>query len=359
MILVRPRKIEWASYFILMPLIDAGTCFMLLGSHWYLSVRLWIFGFFYTMITGLLVWYIDVICTRYINSALFGFRETGKRLFILTVKQFFIVLLSVNLIMSGFKLMDLPGYDPSTENFWISLGLAYFVTFIAMIIWEANYIFTEWKRSLAEKEKYEHLSLQSEFDTLKSQVNPHFLFNCFNTLSSLISEDKQQAEKFLDELSKVYRYLLRNNEDGMTTLKSELQFILSYFELLKTRHCDAIQLELEIDKKYENYLLPSLSLQMLVENAVKHNALSKHNPLVIEIFSTAGNKLVVNNNLVPRTQKAPSGKIGLKNIRAKYELLKQPGFQVMEEPKSFTVVLPLIWDNGSKRKTSLLTNKGL
>ena len=119
----------------------------------------------------------------------------------------------------------------------------------------------------------------------------------------------------------------------MTTLKVNSSSFCPILNCSKTRHCDAIQLELEIDKKYENYLLPSLSLQMLVENAVKHNALSKHNPLVIEIFSTAGNKLVVNNNLVPRTQKAPSGKIGLKNIRAKYELLKQPGFQVMEEPK--------------------------
>ena len=143
------------------------------------------------MITGLLVWYIDVICTRYINSALFGFRETGKRLFILTVKQFFIVLLSVNLIMSGFKLMDLPGYDPSTENFWISLGLAYFVTFIAMIIWEANYIFTEWKRSLAEKEKYEHLSLQrirytkkSGKSTLSFQLLQYPVFAYFEEISN-------------------------------------------------------------------------------------------------------------------------------------------------------------------------------
>src|SRR6185369_12914348 len=156
-----------------------------------------------------------------------------------------------------------------------------------------------------------------EFETLKSQVNPHFLFNCFNTLSSLISEEPGQAEKFLDELSKVYRYLLRNNESGLSTVKSEIQFIKSYFELLKTRHGNAIQFQIEIDKRYDNYLLPSLSLQLLVENAVKHNALSKDQPLLIEIFTIAGNKLAVNNNLQRKTQKVLSNKVGLQNIRLK------------------------------------------
>lgn len=212
-----------------------------------------------------------------------------------------------------------------------------------MIIWEGDYIFQQWKQSLTENEKYTRLSLQGEFDVLKSQVNPHFLFNCFNTLSALITEDKQKAEIFLDELSKVYRYLLRNNEDGMSTLKTELQFINSYFQLLKTRHGEAIQMQVDIDRRYHDYMLPSLSLQMLVENAVKHNALSKNYPLHIEVFTTVGNKLVVNNNIQRRAQQAPSGQVGLKNIKMKYEILNQPGFQVMNDGKNFTAVLPLIW----------------
>jgi LytS/YehU family sensor histidine kinase len=189
------------------------------------------------------------------------------------------------------------------------------------------------------------MSLQQEFDVLKSQVNPHFLFNCFNTLSSLINEDAKKAELFLDELSKVYRYLLRNNEAGLSTLQNELKFIESYFRLLKTRHGDAVQFQVEADKRYENYLVPSLSLQMLVENAVKHNVLSKNKPLMIDIFTAAGNKLIVNNNLQRRTVKGPSNRIGLDNIKMKYQLLAQKGFHVMEDEKNFTVVLPLIWNN--------------
>jgi len=179
------------------------------------------------------------------------------------------------------------------------------------------------------------------------------LFNCFNTLSSLISEDRCQAEFFLNELSKVYRYLLRNNEDSLTTLETEIQFIESYYQLLKTRHGEAVQLQVEIDKKYRQYLLPSLSLQMLVENAVKHNTVSKSRPLTIDIFTTTGNKLVITNNLQARTVKAPSNKIGLENIRTKYSLLNYPGFQVLEDVKTFSVVLPLIWSKTVDEKLVL------
>jgi LytS/YehU family sensor histidine kinase len=145
-------------------------------------------------------------------------------------------------------------------------------------------------------------------------------------------------------LSKVYRYLLRNNEDGLSSLQTEIKFIQSYYQLLRTRHGEAVQLSIETDKKYDQYLLPSLSLQLLVENAVKHNVLSKNRPLMIDIFTTAGNKLVVSNNLQQRTIKVPSNKIGLENIKAKYELLGCNDFHVLKDQKTFSVVLPLMWN---------------
>ena len=342
--LLRPNKIEWASFFVLMPVIAIGTCFVLFGSRWYLDLNLWLYGFLYIMIVGLFIWYTDVLLTRYIHDTFAAYRDTIKRIITLFIKQFIVVTCSVSLSIIGIMQMPIEGFHADSYQFWMSLGIALGITLIAMIIWEGDYIFQQWKESLTENAKYTQLGLQSEFEMLKSQVNPHFLFNCFNTLSSLITEDKQKAEVFLNELSKVYRYLLRNNEDGLTTLKNELQFIQSYFELLKTRHGEAVQLQLDIDKRYNDYLLPSLSLQMLVENAVKHNSLSKNYPLHIEVFTTVGNKLVVNNNVQQRAQKAPSGKVGLNNIRLKYELLNQQGFQVMNDGKNFTAVLPLIWE---------------
>ena len=128
--------------------------------------------------------------------------------------------------------------------------------------------------------------------------------------------DRKQAEVFLDELSKVYRYLLRNNEDGISTVENEVKFIQSYYRLLKTRYGDGLNMNIEIDKRYYPYLLPSLSLQLLVENAVKHNIVSRQQPLILEIFTAAGNKLVVNNNLQKKQQKEKSTHIGLNNIRS-------------------------------------------
>jgi two-component system, LytTR family, sensor kinase len=209
--------------------------------------------------------------------------------------------------------------------------------------YEWDYITKRYQATKAEREMLAELSISQELDALKNQINPHFLFNCFNTLSSLITIDKERAEAFLNELSKVYRYLLRSNAEDTSTLKNEVQFIESYFKLLQTRHGDAVRLNIQVNKEYENYLLPSLSLQLLVENAVTHNMMSKNKPLSIDIFTTAGNQLVVNNNLQRRLVKALSNRVGLENIRYKYELLRQPGFQVMEDEKNYTVVLPLIW----------------
>jgi LytS/YehU family sensor histidine kinase len=248
-------------------------------------------------------------------------------------------------------------FDGSQLNIALFTGVA--LTMVATSMWEAAYTFKQWKDSLTEKEKLQQLTLQQEFETLKSQVNPHFLFNCFNTLSSLIAEDKKQAEIFLDELSKVYRYLLRNNEDGLSSLQTEIKFIESYYRLLKTRHGEAVQLSIEIDKKYDQYLIPSLTLQMLVENAVKHNVLSKNKPLVIDIFTTAGNKLIISNNLQLRTIKVPSNKIGLDNIKTKYELLNHSGFQVLKDQKTFSVVLPLIWNKMADTNILSLDKKQL
>ena len=187
------------------------------------------------------------------------------------------------------------------------------------------------------------MNLQQEFNNKKQKVNPHFLFNCFNTLSSLITEDKQTADKFLDELSKVYRYLLRSNENDLSTVESEIKFIRSYCELLQTRHKDSLQFDVQVDPKYYSYRIPSLSLQLLVENVVKHNSMTKQQPITISIRSAGNGYLVVENNLVRKFTKAESTGIGLYTIREKYKLLQKKKKKI-EETKGnrFAVNLPLL-----------------
>ena len=208
--------------------------------------------------------------------------------------------------------------------------------------WEVLYLVGKYKESAYERELLERMQLMQEFENLKQKVNPHFLFNCFNTLLALIHEDKHQAEVFLDELSKVYRYLLRTNENAVSTVEQETSFIQSYASLLKTRHGEGFQLKLHIDPAFNDYELPALSLQMLVENAVKHNIVSKTKPVVVSIYSTEEANLVVQNTLAKRVHKSESTGIGLSNIREKYKLLNRHDVIVQETSDSFVVSLPLL-----------------
>ena len=345
---LKPTKLEWITFLVLMPILASILNYLLFGDRIWHEKNIWLFSFPIIYVQGFISWWFHIVAMHWMRLELPNLKKTTTRLVLVGITH-------VALISLTFAILF---YSMNLDEFRISVLLAIALTLVATTSWEAEYVLQQWKASLAAKEQMEQMAIEQEFEALKSQVNPHFLFNCFNTLSSLISEEPEQAEKFLDELSKVYRYLLRNNENGLSTVKNEIQFIKSYFELLKTRHGNAIQYQIEIDKRYENYLLPSLSLQLLVENAVKHNALSKDQPLLIEIFTMAGNKLAVNNNLQRKTQKVLSNKVGLQNIRLKYELLKEKGFQVMEENRNFTVVLPLIWNHAGTGAASLIRHPG-
>jgi sensor histidine kinase YesM len=347
---MKPTKLEWISFFTAMPLLCILLNHLLFGERQWKDDDIWLYSFPVIYIQGFCSWYLHKLVMHWLRVALPSMNQTGLRLTILGLAHLTLISLTYIALFYTYNTTHFLGYKLDTTRLAYALYSGFGLTMVATSMWEADYTFKQWKHSLTEKEKLQQLTIQQEFETLKSQVNPHFLFNCFNTLSSLIAEDRKQAEVFLNELSKVYRYLLRNNEDGLTNLQTELRFIQSYYRLLRTRHGEAVQLSIETDKKYDHYLLPSLSLQMLVENAVKHNVLSKNKPLVIDIFTTAGNKLVVSNNLQLRTLKAPSNKIGLDNIKAKYELLSQTGFQILKDQKTFSVVLPLIWNKTADEK---------
>ena len=347
---IRPRRIEWISFYTMMPVLCILLNYLLFGDLIHNDYRIWLYSFPIIYLQGFVSWYLHIAVMYWLRIKFPLLKETTMRLFILALVHISMTFLTFVALFYTYDALHFLGYNLDTGKLKTCLFVAIALTMVATTMWEASYIFKQWKISISEKETLEQLTIQYEFDTLKSQVNPHFLFNCFNTLSSLISEDRKQAEIFLNELSKVYRYLLRNNENGLSTLKSEIQFINSYYQLLKTRHSEALQMTIEIDKKYEQYLLPSISLQLLVENAVKHNQLSKAHPLLIDIFTTAGKKLIVSNNLQPRIIKGPSNRIGLENIRSKYILLGQNSFQVLEDGKTFSVVLPLIWNKVSDKK---------
>ncbi|MGN6491240.1 MAG: sensor histidine kinase [Agriterribacter sp.] len=347
---LKPSKFQLYSFIASMPLIDFVLNYILFDERVFWEARIWLISFPLIYCIGILSWLGQCTIGNAVKRRYPDLKQTSIRILLLALLIIPFTALSVILIVLLYDNASILGYVLNNQDIKFCLIVGFSVNLIFETLFEADYVLAKYKESVEEENIMRELSIRQEFDMLKSQVNPHFLFNCFNTLSSLISEDKEKAEVFLNELSKVYRYLLRNNEDGVSTLENEIKFIESYYKLLQTRHGDAIQLNVEIDKRYEPYLLPSLSLQLLVENVVKHNSLSKNYPLVIDIFTVAGNKLIVNNNLRRRVKKISGTRVGLENIKAKYHLLGKKGFQVIEDEKNFTVVLPLIWNNTNDYK---------
>lgn len=175
-------------------------------------------------------------------------------------------------------------------------------------------------------------NLQSQFDVLKQQVNPHFLFNSLNVLTSLIKLEPDLAEKFSEQLSKVYRYVLENKDNELVDLNTELNFLDAYIFLLNIRFVDKLNVNLNIPDENRNDQIIPLAMQLLIENAIKHNVMSKSNPLVIDIFIDDNNYLNVINNLQERPSQIVSTGVGLKNILNRYQLLKLavPSFKKTE-----------------------------
>ena len=239
------------------------------------------------------------------------------------------------------------------KNLWIEdvsvifekLNTLIIVDFSVLIfittLYEGVTYFDKWKDAISETEQLEKLNLENQFRSLQSQLNPHFLFNSFNVLSSLIAENPHRAEDFVDELSNVYRYLLRSNDQELATVRDEIRFIHSFFHLLKTRYDMGISLTVGVPEKYFDRRLPALSLQVLVENAVKHNEISLEKPLAIEIEAING-ALLVRNNIQMKKTKVASNQVGLSNLQQRYELLGVKGFKINDDQQVYEVVLPLI-----------------
>lgn len=292
--------------------------------------------------SGYIGWELARLTALFIQRKLPGLERIHQRLF-------FLVLAIILLSHLGFLLRNLihavigsyPLQWPDLVDYSSGLGVLIFYATVTLNVYEGGYLWKQWRQTFAEKERLIQSEWQAKFDLLKNQINPHFLFNSLNSLSSLINEDPEKAEQFTNELSKVYRYLLHSNNQEMATLSAELQFILSYAHLLKMRHGEGFRLCIEVDKQYDTYLLPSLTLQLLVENAVKHNIVSREQPLEVIIRSREDYVLTVENRIQKKNiQVMPSG-VGLSNINNKFRLLNQEGLTIEATEEKFVVLVPL------------------
>ncbi|MCA4898202.1 MAG: histidine kinase [Cytophagales bacterium] len=197
------------------------------------------------------------------------------------------------------------------------------------------------KQTQLEAEQLKKESIEAQFEALRSQVNPHFMFNCFNVLSNLVYKDPDTSSKFIAQLSNVYRYLLQSQQKKVVTLQEELSFIESYLYLLKMRHGENLVIEKKLEANSDNFYVAPASLQMLIENAIKHNIVSKNNPLTIRLYTHNGS-IVVSNNLQEKEFKEESTQRGLQNIQSRYRLLSDEQVVIEKLAQEFRVTIPLL-----------------
>jgi len=227
-------------------------------------------------------------------------------------------------------------------DYFYTGGLIFVFSLMIVSVYELFYSVSEWKKLAVEAESLKKENLQSQLDSLKEQVKPHFLFNSLNTLLGLIDEDQRRAKKFVEELSFVYRYLLQSSEKELIPLAEELDFIRAFYFLLKTRFEDALRLDIYIDHEDQQKMIPPLTLQILLENAVKHNEVSADNPLRVAIASEPANSISITNNRKLKSGPVRSTQKGLANLFAKYRFLHQQVPRVFETKEEFRVLLTLI-----------------
>mgnify|MGYP000914756697 CR=1 FL=1 len=237
---------------------------------------------------------------------------------------------------------NLPIHRPFEPSLFQSLTSGIFGIIMVVGIYEAIHFFNRFRTSELENERLRRTTTQAQLDGLRQQVNPHFLFNSLNTLATLIPEDPQKAVFFVEKLAKVYRYLLDLGDRSLVEFREEIAFTENYVYLLKERFGENFSVKINVPEEERGQKLPPLTLQILVENAVKHNVISSAKPLKIDVFAEKSGRIVVKNNLQPKNRLPDSPGMGLENIHARYAFFTEKKVDVLETQDEFVVLFPLI-----------------
>ena len=281
-----------------------------------------------------------------INTRLFHFNQasikiTGTKILISFIVTWILSNLSGQFFVFLHRTFDIPAIDAMVHHYLHPLRdfiVACLVTSSCCIL----HLLFKLQLVLIENEQLHSENLRNQYEVVKNQLNPHMLFNSLNTLRSLVRENQDKAQDYIQELSRVLRYTLQSNESQCVSLREEMEFVSAYIFLLKMRFENNLQFDIQTDKALEEYRVPPMSIQMLIENAVKHNEISNRKPLTIHITTNKKEeKLSVSNAIQPKWTATPGTGIGLVNLAKRYRLLFKQDIQITED-EEFTVCIPLI-----------------
>ncbi len=262
----------------------------------------------------------------------------------LLLTAFFIILW---MSVGGLPVKLLLGISTPTDLFkWSEFSDLLPFNFIAAAVisisYEAFYFFDRYKEQFRLNEQLKNQQIRTQYEVLQNQMSPHFLFNSLNTLASIIPENTNAAVAFTEHLSEVYRYILHHKDRELVRLDAELEFVKSYMFLLHMRYPDNLTYQFNVDEQYHSLTIPPLTLQMLVENAIKHNVVSKARPLHVDIYVENGKSVIVRNNLQRKESAEKSTGTGLENIENRYRILGNRQIDIITSASNFMVAVPLI-----------------
>lgn len=289
--------------------------------------------------------FISLLLLFAVNTRIFHFNQTSIKItWSKIVLSFILTWILSNLLGQGFvylhQTFNIPAIDATVHHYLHPLRdfiMSSLVTSSCYII----YLIRKQQQVVIENQQLHAENILNQYEVLKNQLNPHMLFNSLNTLRSLVRENQDRAQEYIQELSRVLRYTLQGNESQSVRLREEMDFVTAYIFLLKMRYEDNLIFDIQINRGLEEYYLPPMSIQMLIENAVKHNEISNRHPLVIHVATDAACGLYVSNPLQPKLTATAGTGIGLANLAKRYQLLFRQEILITED-KDFTVRIPLI-----------------
>jgi len=289
--------------------------------------------------------YMIVNSNNYLFNKLCNFKKISAlsyiKLLYTYVISYIVAILILSLIIFLYLLikpkMEIKWFLIAVKGSILNFSLMFLIFTMFFMVLE---LFKGWKNEAVTLEKNKFEELKFQYEILKSQINPHFLFNSLNILNSIIPKDTSLAMQFVQNFSKIYRYVLEKRDKDFVALSDEIEFIESYIYLIKSRHVDKIKILLNIKNVLDYKIIP-MSLQLLVENAIKHNSATQENPLLIEIFNN-NEFLIIKNNINRKNVFESSSQLGLKNLSERYIYLISQDIEVKESHNEFEVKIPLI-----------------
>ncbi len=338
LLLERPND-KWLRIILipLISLVSVGVSYKDNTLHWMQWVAWWIIS----SVFGLLMWEASIQWVLYVRRRYNRIEQTRQRVITTFIGYMVILVTLQSMLIQLAKIAYVNEISITADTYLASFVMGCVCLLLVGSVLEFMYYIRKYREAVQESEAVKKAGLQSQYDSLKNQVNPHFLFNALNSLSALISEDRQKAGLFLDELSSVYRYLLQSGRRPVVTLAEEMNFLRAYRYLLDTRFNQALRWEITVGDQWLDRLLPPLTLQTLIENALRLNTFMVDQPLTLLIATQSNGTLLVSNTIQRKKAAVLAPQGGLTLLAERYTALKLPAPLIDDDGERFMVYLPL------------------